>query len=307
MTMHWNEYRGLKAGNAYDPGTALSLALVCQLAYQKKVGDIREIAAGWGFDASRVLYLKKTLGRDIDTSCVVLGNDTDVIVGFTGSESANDWLSNFQASYDPGPMKGCNAHEGFQDALYPIVMSLTDAVQLVRDKQQRVWITGHSLGGALCCLYAGMRLENKLDLYGVYTFGSPRPANEAFAEKLKQHVKGPLHRVVNVGDIVPHVPPEPFFSHPGNRRILEKSKVTNAKSSWWKERIDALKYFVSQTGLGLKIADPHVLNASDRSYIPKLVKAVSQPTPKKKAAKNKAPKKAPRMRSRTRSGPPGKA
>lgn len=290
MTKHWKEYRGLKASSGYDPATALSLALACQLAYEKKLTDIRSIATGWGFEESRILYLKKTLGRDIDTSCVVLGNDKDVIVAFTGSESANDWLSNFQASYDPGPMKGCNAHEGFQDALYPIVISLTDAVQLLRDKQQRVWLTGHSLGGALCLLYAGMRLENKMDLFGVYTFGSPRPANDDFAKKLKQHVKGPLHRVVNVGDIVPHVPPEPFFSHPGNRRILEKTRVTNTERSWWKERVDALKYFVSQTGLGLKIADPHMLNASDRSYVPKLLKAANKPQGKRRAAgRRKAP------------------
>ncbi len=306
MSNHWKEYRGIKAGSGYDPGTALSLALVCQLAYQKKLTDIRSIASGWGFQESRVLYLKKTLGRDIDTSCVVLGNDTNVIVGFTGSESANDWLSNFQASYDPGPMQGCNAHEGFQDALYPIVISLTDAVQLVRDKRQRVWLTGHSLGGALCLLYAGMRLENKLDLYGVYTFGSPRPANEDFARKMKEAVKGPLHRVVNVGDIVPHVPPEPFFSHPGNRRILEKNKATNAKESWWKERVDALKYFVSQTGLGLKIADPHMLAASDRSYIPKLLKEANRPTPKKQTAARQAPRVATKTRARKRRGPPGK-
>lgn len=307
MAKHWNEYRGIKPGTTYDPGTALSLALVCQLAYEKNVTDIRSIAGSWGFEESRVLYLKKTLGRDIDTSCVILGNDSDVIVGFTGSESANDWLSNFQASYDPGPMKGCNAHEGFQDALYPIVMSLTDAVQLVRDNRQRVWLTGHSLGGALCLLYAGMRLENKLDLHGVYTFGSPRPANDAFADKLKQQFAGPIHRVVNIGDIVPHVPPEPFFSHPGNRRILEKSKVTNAKSSWWKERVDALKYFVSQTGLGLKIADPHMLAASERSYIPKLLKDANRPAPKKKAAANPAPRAVSKSRPNARRRPPGKA
>lgn len=283
MTTHWTEFRGLKASSAYDPGTALSLALACLLAYEKKIGDIRAIAVNWGYEEARILYLKKTLGRGIDTSCVVLGDDKDVIVAFTGSESADDWLSNFQASYDPGPMKGCNAHEGFQDALYPIVIALTDAVQLLRDRQQRVWLTGHSLGGALCMLYAGMRLENKLDLYGVYTFGSPRPADEDFARKLKRLVKGPLHRVVNVGDIVPHVPPEPFFSHPGNRRILESVRVSNSARSWWNERVGALKYFVSQTGSGLKIADPHRLNASERSYIPKLIKDANRSKAKRGA------------------------
>ncbi len=290
MPKFWNEYAGVNAARGYDPKTALSLALVCQLAYEEKLADIRTIAAGWGFSSENVKYLKKTFGRDIDTSCVVLGNEKDVIVGFTGSESANDWLSNFQASYDPGPMRGCKAHEGFQDALYPIVMQLTDAVQELRDNKQRVWLTGHSLGGALCLLYAGMRLENKLDLHGVYTFGSPRPANESFADKLKTTFTGPIHRVVNVGDIVPHVPPEPFFSHPGNRRVLEKTKVTNSSSSWMKERLDSFKYFLKQTGSGLKIGEPHMLAASDRSYIPKLVKDAKKP-PKKKA-KAKAPGKA---------------
>ncbi len=286
MSKHWHEYKGLSTARGYDPATALSLALICQLAYEEKISDIRTIASGWNFAPEKVRYLKKTFGRDIDTSCVVLGDDKHVIVGFTGSESANDWLSNFQASYDPGPMKGCKAHEGFQDALYPIVMQLTDAIQELRDKRQRVWLTGHSLGGALCLLYAGMRLENKLDLHGVYTFGSPRPGNEYFADKLKKTFKGPIHRVVNVGDIVPHVPPEPFFSHPGNRRVLEKTKVTNSSGSWMKERLDTFKYFLKQTGLGLKIGEPHMLSASDKSYIPKLIKDAGKPPKKKPGAKS---------------------
>ena len=60
-----------------------------------------------------------------------------------------------------------------------------------------------------------MLIENDYAVYGVYTFAAPRAGDGHFAEQLDANVQGPHYRVVNKGDIVPHVPPEPFFSHAG--------------------------------------------------------------------------------------------
>lgn len=62
-----------------------------------------------------------------------------------------------------------------------------------------VWLTGHSLGGALATLAAAAVPYAA----GVYTFGAPRVGNAAFANSLGV----PLWRFVNDADLVTTVPP----------------------------------------------------------------------------------------------------
>ncbi|MBV1881685.1 MAG: hypothetical protein KUG82_08635 [Pseudomonadales bacterium] len=101
----------------------------------------------------------------------------------------------------------------------------------------------------MCSLQAGMLIENGYSVYGIYTFASPRPGDDQFATELNKKVLGSHYRVVNTGDIVPHVPPEPFFSHAGKRMILKSKKRETSNSSWFAERVMALGEFVKRTGI----------------------------------------------------------
>ncbi|MBL4679813.1 MAG: lipase family protein [Pseudomonadales bacterium] len=205
-----------------------------------------------------------------------MSDKKNIIVVFRGSDDLKDWFANFQAVKDPGPLKDTKAHEGFQDALYPAVIKLTEIIDRFGANSKKIWVTGHSLGGALCSLYAGMLIENSYSIYGVYTFASPRPGDESFATALNTRVSGPHYRVVNTGDIVPHVPPEPFFSHAGKRIILKNNKKETSKKSWFSQRIMALKIFVKNTGNLFDAADNHRLSADAESYIPRLIKDVAR-------------------------------
>ena len=73
-----------------------------------------------------------------------------------------------------------------------------------RDEQRTslpLFITGHSLGGALALLATRLTAP---DVTGAcYTFGAPRIGNyECF-----RFIKTPVYRVVNSSDVVPRVPP----------------------------------------------------------------------------------------------------
>jgi triacylglycerol lipase len=82
---------------------------------------------------------------------------------------------------------------------------------------------------------------------------------------------------VNSGDVVPHVPPEPFFSHPGKRIILKsRGGRERTKGSWLDERIAALKHFVSITGQRFDIADNHRLDSAGNGYIARLIKDLAR-------------------------------
>ena len=267
-------FRPLEASNAYDSQNALSLALACELSYATLQDIKRCVETEWGYRFLGLVSRKKK--PDIDTQCFIMADDGNIVVVFRGSDSGSDWFANFQASQDPGPFESTGAHEGFQDSLYPAVIKLTEILREDSKEPRRVWITGHSLGGALCSLFAGMLLENQIDVYGVYTFASPRPGNEKFASALNKKINGPHYRVVNSGDVVPHVPPEPFFSHPGSRVILKHNHKKRTKGSWLDERIAALKNFVDMTGKRFDIADNHRLVKADNSYVPRLLKDLAR-------------------------------
>lgn len=266
---YYDKFLGLKTKKSYDEENSLSLAIACDLAYRGKT-KISTTVQEWGYTFHGFMNVVKK--PDIDTQCYVMSDDKNIVVVFRGSESLKDWFANFQTVYDPGPMQDTKAHEGFQDSLFPAVIGITNLIDNADVTNKRIWVTGHSLGGALSSLFAGMLIENKYEVYGLYTFASPRPGDGAFEKLLNDSVLGPHYRVVNYGDVVPHVPPEPFYSHPGKRIILKARARERTKRSWWKERINALKLFVKNTSQILDVGDNHRLSADEESYIPRLIK-----------------------------------
>lgn len=267
---YYNKFKGLLQIDEYDAKTSLSLAIACDLAYEEDIDLISSTVKSWSFDFINFKSVVKQ--PDIDTQYYIMSKGDDVVVVFRGSESLKDWFANFQAVYDPGPLANTKAHEGFQDALFPAVINLTKVLDLVIDENTKIWLTGHSLGGALCSLFAGMLIENEYNVYGIYTYASPRPGNGDFEQELNKKVFGPHYRVVNSGDIVPHLPPEPFYSHPGKRIILKDEIIENTSDSWFSQRIDALKFFIENTANKFDVADNHRLSADNESYIPRLIK-----------------------------------
>ena len=78
-----------------------------------------------------------------------------------------------------------------------------------KNPSHQIWVTGHSLGGALASLasawlaYYNIAPRQNIILY---TFGSPRVGDYKYAVQHDQLVNNSW-RVVNFDDIVPHLPP----------------------------------------------------------------------------------------------------
>ncbi|BFZ59243.1 hypothetical protein YB2330_000249 [Saitoella coloradoensis] len=76
------------------------------------------------------------------------------------------------------------------------------------EKGGRVFVTGHSLGGALALVFFAQAIREKEKWVGetcVYTYGMPRCGDEVFKEWMKPHAQRIFH-VVNNNDVVPRVP-----------------------------------------------------------------------------------------------------
>ncbi|AWB68612.1 lipase [Saccharobesus litoralis] len=252
----------------FDVKTAISLAVLCELAYSDNE-TIVNTCQNWGYANSSMISVTK--GSDIDTQAFVMANEQNLVIAFRGTSDIADWKTNIRAERQPGPLFDTLAHVGFQEALYPAVLPLINAVNQHRTQQQNIWITGHSLGGALCSLFAGMLIENSIPVTAIYTFASPRPADKAFANQLNAALNTCHFRVANQEDLIPHLPPEPLFAHSGQRVILKpEQQVCHEHDSWLLSQVDAIKHFADDISSADSLVDFHVLNGGPQSYIPRL-------------------------------------
>jgi dienelactone hydrolase len=96
---------------------------------------------------------------------------------------------------------GSKVHKGFYDSLQSIKPEIQLAVDNLIQDGYSLFITGHSLGGALALVATKYILPDSPG--ACYTFGSPRVASSDFGDDIKT----PIYRLVNAADIVPRVPP----------------------------------------------------------------------------------------------------
>jgi len=99
--------------------------------------------------------------------------------------------------------KGGAVHAGFLGALDVVWSELKGWLETAVGGRP-LWMTGHSLGGALATL-ASDRLDG---VRGLYTFGSPRVGDDAFAA----HFRVTTYRFVHHRDIMPRVPPFGWYA-----------------------------------------------------------------------------------------------
>lgn len=183
-----------------------------RLAYVKDQKKIAKILNDVGYP--NVKFIRND---DTGTKVYVAWNDDHVVISFTGTEpdgGASDFLTDLDFLPTSSGQGGV-VHEGFKKAFDSIWNELDD---LVYDLNERaIWITGHSLGGALA-VHAASRIEAE----GCYTFGSPRVGSKKF----NKTILTPIYRVAKNNDIVTRIPTPPIYWHHGDTYfITDKQQV----------------------------------------------------------------------------------
>lgn len=143
-----------------------------------------------------------------------------LFIAFRGTKFLFDWRINLTAplmeatssSFSPHPyrpywrtIQAGRAHRGFAEESVRISAKLVDAFRKnLRGDIEHVFLTGHSLGGAVAAL--SERFLRIADT-SVLTFGAPRYCDTAFYFNAPA---APPTQVQRAGDIVPLVPPRWF-------------------------------------------------------------------------------------------------
>ena len=116
----------------------------------------------------------------------------------------------------------------------------------IKTKERPVWITGHSLGGALALLAAWRLQRSFVSIQEIVTFGAPMIGNDAAAKAFEQEFTGKIYRFVDLEDIVPLLPSVSLianaYTHCQNEVGLVGVQVADATNG-----LDALKQ-VAGTG-----------------------------------------------------------
>jgi pimeloyl-ACP methyl ester carboxylesterase len=195
-----------------DWPAVITLGEMCKLAYED-APTRRQVLKEFGF---REIVLLDSLTK----SGFIAGNSDVAVIAFRGTDDRFDWIANgdFRQLADlDGPRR---VHSGFGNAYRLFAKQIQD--YLKEHQPKHVWVTGHSLGGAMaaCCAYELHKQGQPIS--GVVTFGQPRIGNEALAKYLDSELDDRYLRLMNEGDPVPILPPcfgklFPAYWHSGRR------------------------------------------------------------------------------------------
>lgn len=159
---------------------------------------VHDQVQGWNLTPERV----ETISSGSQYA-LVLARDDALFVAFRGTDDAKDWIAD--ANFTPADSLWGKVHKGFLDALDTLWPDVSIAVQHLRTANQPIWLTGHSLGGALAVLAAARLDQQGTSVAGIVTFGQPPAGYRTFAENFKAKSKAHIVRFVNHVDAVVEV------------------------------------------------------------------------------------------------------
>ena len=141
----------------------------------------------------------------------IISNQSTVILAFRGTSNIANWCTDFDmklidaSTHSPTTNPGM-AHRGFTRSLNSSWSLIREKIDHCYQPNKKIWVTGHSLGGALATLTALRLKELGYNLGPVYTFAAPAVGCAQLNARISDHLQ--LFRIVTDHDIVPRLPPE---------------------------------------------------------------------------------------------------
>jgi triacylglycerol lipase len=207
----------------HSTAQAAFLGKACELAYRPAEVGRQGFAEQLGMQAQLI-----SVGN---TQAYVATDPKSIVVAFRGSESLatldgfRDWLLTNARNFLVLPEGrlgtdfaaagvGARFHSGFMKALGDIWDTLFPVVDEAFNASERaVWVTGHSLGGAIALLCGWRFHQNFVPVHQICTFGAPMIGNDAAAAAFEREFPGKIFRYVDAGDLVPKLPTVSLFTN----------------------------------------------------------------------------------------------
>jgi triacylglycerol lipase len=170
-------------------------------------------------------------------AAIVLDRDDVRIVAFRGTDEAADWWTNLNILFRRTAWG--IAHRGFWDATDLFWPGVQRHVQDAVVEGRRVWLSGHSLGGAMATIASARLLcENERAVDGLCTFGQPPVGGGKFRRNCDRVLGTRYVRIVNHTDSVvdgglfSHAGHLWYFDTGGRLHLTSKPFVQSVRDQW---------------------------------------------------------------------------
>lgn len=193
---------------AFDGDRAHELALLVQESYAQFE---QQSAKTWSIPNEYQLIQELSQDSKSQLFGFVAQKDKDLYIIIRGTRTIYEWFNNTVISYTKhislNDKQWGETTKGFSSIYLELRKYIKNGVKQSNGTFNRVFVSGHSLGGAL----ATLAIPDLIDLgipasaITVYTFASPRAGDRDFSQKINK--TGIQHwRIANTEDIVPALP-----------------------------------------------------------------------------------------------------
>lgn len=224
---------------SYSSSTALWLGNLSKLAYEEDRKTIKSALKKQGLTLDKYDIRSKRYSVE-----GFIAYDKDkAVLAFAGTDDLKDLKNNAKTWSKPIDDKACGEqirfHSGFHKAAMAVINNndgaLISHLAELQKQGKKIYITGHSLGGALATItaYYAKTAVKPVELAGVYTFGQPFTGDDDFQACYDEKLKNQTFRFVSDKDVIPktrfdgsyrHVGLFLFFNESGD---LQNSKPTD--------------------------------------------------------------------------------
>lgn len=248
-----NDTGSRKTVNPYkttlDEGNAYWMARLAKAVYTKKADgspDTDKIKQDLQQEDPK--FIKVTPANHKSSQGILVEHQDYFAISFRGTDEVKDWLDNIKL-FSEKALFG-EFHRGFWQAtndVWELVEKYQSSNQSSDQSSKKVprkplFLTGHSLGGAMATVAAARLIHQDKPFISCYTFGQPRTMTIETARIFNMEAKFRFFRFQNSNDIVTRIPARLMnYSHVGSYLYIDEDQKLYNDIGFWYRFLDAVE------------------------------------------------------------------